>query len=78
MPGGHVSNIRLGGDPLKPGVSPEAEGERFKSVKEAGRVRRPRVAFNKGRDRARIVRSFEAARRGLPPRIVDDRAHSAY
>ena len=48
MPGRHVGNICLGGDPLKPGVNPEAEGERFESVKEAGRIRSPRVALNKG------------------------------
>ena len=47
MPGRHVGNICLGGDPLKPGVNPEAEGERFESVKEAGRIRSTRVALNK-------------------------------
>ena len=57
-----VRNIRLGGDPLKPGVNPEVEGERFESVKEASRVRRPRVALNKGRDRASIIDPVDRTR----------------
>ena len=62
MPGRHVGNICLGGDPLKPGVNPEAEGERFESVKEAGRSRSSRVALSKGCDRTSIIDLMDRTR----------------